>query len=165
MAHKGELSTERNFTSMVDFSSLLKKQAGTHKKPPALVAGNYPSIISKFEVDDKNKNKTPYVRLSVKYTGWPDSVAEDQRLQEGPNGMEPIDLSKKQGRRDYYLTEDAIYRLDELLHSLQIEMPEGTTYEAVLPQLVGKHVIAEVTQRMNEQDNSIFNDIKSLTGA
>lgn len=139
---------------MVDFTSLLRKPAGEAKKPAALDAADYPAIIKSFEVGDNNKNKTPYVRFHVTPTGWPG----DPQL--GEDGK-PIDLSKRNLRRDYFLTEDALWRLDEFISALGIDM-SGRSYEEVLPELVGTQVTAEVQQYMNQQNNEIGNQIGAL---
>ena len=145
---------------MPDFSTLLRKPAGEAKKPPALPAGDYPAVIKSHEVGDQNKNRTPYVRFHVGLTGFPDSVSDDER--KGADGS-PIDLSKKQLRRDYFLTEDALWRLDEFIRSCGVES-NGRSYEEVLPELVGASVLAEVQQYMNQSNNEIGNQIGKLVG-
>ena len=143
---------------MPDFKQLLSRPAGEGKKPQALNAGDYPAIIKSYELGDANKNKTPYVRYHIAYTGWPNG--EPQTNEDG----EAIDLSKRQGRRDYYLTEDAFWRLDDFLTSHGIDLT-GRSYEETLPEAVGKNVIAEVQQYMNQQTNEIGNQIGALKPA
>src|SRR5260221_13062928 len=123
---------------MVDFSTLLRKPAGEAKKPPALPIGDYPGVIKSYELGDQNKNKTPYVRFHVSLLGWADSIPESERQAD-------LDLSKRQMRRDYFLTEDALWRLDELLRGIGVKM-EGRSYEETLPDAVGAKVVAEVKQ-------------------
>lgn len=142
---------------MPDFSQLLKKPSGEAKKPDPLLAGQYPGVIKSFEVGDQNKNKTPYVRFQVGLTGWP----EGQEPQMLPSG-EAMDLSKRQMRRDYYLTDDALWRLDEFLRAIGIDLT-GRSYEEVLPETVGIQVMVEVQQYVNQQNNEIGNQIGSLS--
>lgn len=143
---------------MVDFTALLSKPAGEAKKPKALDAANYPGIIKSFEIGDANKNKTPYVRFHLAATGWP---GEPQTDEEG----KPIDLAKRQMRRDFFLTDDALWRLDELLKdTLEIEIG-GRPYAEVLPETVGRNVQMEVQQYMNQQTNDIGNQIGALMKA
>lgn len=136
---------------MPDFTSLLRKPAGEAKKPEALNAGDYPGVIKSFEVGDANKNKTPYARFHLGMTGWP----ADGEAQEG------VDLSKRQLRRDYFLTDEALWRLDELITELGIAA-EGRSYEEILPEMVGAQVLIEVQQYMNQQTNEIGNQVGSL---
>lgn len=138
---------------MVDFSSLLKKPAGEAKKPPALPAGDYHGIIKQFELGDQNKNRTPYVRLSLGFLDWPTTADDESKV--------GIDLAKRQMRRDYYLTDDALWRLDELIRGLGIE-GGGRGYDEVLPELVGQHVLVVVIHKLNEESNETFNEVQKV---
>lgn len=140
--------------STVDLGSLLKKPAGQAKKPPALDAANYPGVLKSFEVGNQNKNQTPYVRFHVGITGWG----------EGVEPQADVDLSKRQMRRDYFLTDDALWRLDEFIRSCGIEA-NGRSYEEVCPELIGHPVTVEVQQYMNQTSNEIGNQIGKMTGA
>lgn len=136
---------------MVDFTTLLRKPAGEAKKPEALYAGDFPGIIKSYEVGDANKNKTPYVRLHLGLTAWP---ADGEP-------MPDVELAKRQLRRDYFLTDEALWRLDELLTELGIDAT-GRSYEETIPELVGQQVLIEVQQYMNQQTNEIGNQVGSL---
>lgn len=140
-----------------NFSALLRKPAGEAKKPPALPAADYPAVLSSFELGDNNKNKTPYVRFMVKLTGWAESLDESDRDSD-------IDLVKRQMRKDFYLTDDALWRLDEFMKSIGIEA-NGRTYEELFPEMMGMEVIAEVRQYMNQQTSEIGNQLEKLLPA
>ncbi len=140
-----------------NFSHLLKKPAGEAKKPPALPAADYPAVLASFELGDNNKNKTPYVRFMVKLTGWAESLAEEDRDSD-------IDLSKRQMRKDFYLTDDALWRLDDFIKSIGIE-PAGRAYDEIIPEMMGSPVIAEVRQYMNQQTSEIGNQLEKLLPA
>ena len=144
---------------MVDFSAMLKKPAGLAKKPPALAPGDYPGIIKSFETGDANKNKTPYVRFHLGLMGWPESVASDEQQQDGV----PIDLAKRPLRRDFFMTDDALWRLDEFIKSCGVAA-SGKSYEEVLPMLVGQQVTVEVQQYMNQSTSDIGNQVGKLIG-
>lgn len=150
---------------MPDFSQLLRKPAGQAVKPPALPAGDYPAIIKSHELGESQQKKTPYVRFHIGLMGWPDSIGESDRVMPGSDGStHPIDLAKKQLRRDFFFTEDAMWRLDDFIRSLGIQA-KGRTYEEVLPECVGAHVVASVKQSMNQNTNDIFNEVDKLVGA
>ena len=142
---------------MTDFSALLKRPAGESKKPPALPVGDFPGIIKSHELGDNNKNKTPYVRFFVGLTGWPDEVDADDREQDG----KPIDLSKKQFRKDFYLSDDALWRLDEFIKAMGVDAT-GRDYEEVLPELTGLQCTVEVQQYMNQNTSEIGNQVGNL---
>lgn len=138
---------------MPDFSKLLRKPAGEAKKPEALPVGDYPGVIKSHEYGDNNKNKTPYVRLFVAFTGWPDGAEE----------IPEVDLSKRQMRRDYYLTEDALWRLDDLIRSCGIDAV-GRSYEEVIPELLGQAVLVEVQQYTVQNSDEKGNQIGKIVG-
>jgi hypothetical protein len=141
---------------MPDFSQLLRKPAGEAKRPPPLPIGDYPAVIKSQEVGDNNRNKTPYVRLALVLTDWPENVAEYDR----PEG---VDLNKRQLRKDFYLTEDSLWRLDEFIRSCDID-PNGRPYEEILPELIGKPVTVEVLHYINQQTSEIGNNTGAVVG-
>lgn len=153
---------------MPDFSQLLNKPAGEAKRPPPLPAGDYYGIVKSYEVGDNNRNKTPYVRFQVGLTDWPDS-SEDEWIHAESNGEShnvtkaDIDLSKRQMRKDYYFTDEALWRLDEFIRSCGVD-PQGRSYTVVIPELVGVPVTVEVTQYLNQNNNETGNQIGKLVG-
>ena len=143
---------------MVDFSALLKKPSGEAKKPEALPEDIYPGIIKSFELGDANKNKTPYVRFHLALNG--EGLGEGSYDNLAAAG---IDLAKRQFRRDFYLTEDALWRLDDLLKGLGIE--PGKSYEEALPEAVGKAVQVQIQRIIGQQDGAVMNTVGLLTPA
>lgn len=141
---------------MADFSSLLRKPAGMAKKPEALPKGDYQGVIKSFELGDANKNRTPYVRFHLGLVAFPDTLDHD--------ATQGIDLSKRQLRRDFFLTDDAMWRLDALIRSVGIE-PNERPYEEILPEMVGQQVLVGVDQYLNPANSEVGNQVGSLTGA
>jgi hypothetical protein len=151
----------------VDFSAMLKKQSGKAKRPKALPRGSYPGKVKTWEVGDKNKNNTPYVRFHLVPTSWPDSVDESDRMQEDSEGaLIPINLTKRQLRRDVFVQgtdgADLWYRLDELLKTFGVEL--GAAYEELLPQINGKDCLIDVTQYVNQQSGELENQVDKFVG-
>jgi hypothetical protein len=154
---------------MPDFSQLTKRPAGEAKRPPALPVADMNGIIVSYELGDANQNNTPYARFHVKLTDW-GNAPESWSIVDAKTGkvtecsQNDVDLSKRQMRRDMFLTDDALWRLDEMIRSLGIE-PSGMTYEEVLPQMVGKTVLVEVQQYVNKNTGEVGNQIGKLVGA
>src|SRR5271167_3336058 len=145
---------------MPDFSKLLKKPAGEAKEPKVLVPGDYAGIIKGWEMKEapQGKDYSALIRFSIGLLGWPESVDSVDTLD---NDGTAIDLSKRQLRRDFY--DNALFRLDEFIRSTGID-PAGSSYEEVLPQLIGKTVLVEVQQYMNHTTNKFGNQIGKLVG-
>lgn len=118
-------------------------------------SASYPGIIKTFEMGDNNKNKTPYVRFHLGYTGWPDEVDSEARA--------GIELQKRQQRKDFYVSEDALWRLDEFVRTCGVE-PHGRAYGEIFPELIGKEVLIEVLQDLNQSTNEMFNKIEKVVG-
>ena len=153
---------------MPDFSSLLKKEAGKAKKPATLPAGDYPGIIKSHEYGDQNRNKTPYVRFNVGLTDWPASLGDSWEEADISTGevrtvaRSEVDLSKRSMRRDFYLTDDAMFRLDAFLRDLGVDMA-GHDYESIIPTLTGTPVLVTVEQYVNQQSNEMGAQVKQLS--
>jgi hypothetical protein len=158
---------------MPDFTQLLRRPAQEANRPPPIPADDYPGIIKNFEFGDSNTNKTPYVRFFPVLTDWGNSVPETWEVhnpttnQSYTVGKADIDLSKRQQRRDFFLTPDAVWRLHEFLTSCGIEMEEVDgfiDYNEYIPQAIGKQVLVEVQQYLNTRTNEIGNQIGRLLG-
>lgn len=150
---------------MVDFSAIARQAAGQSKKPARLPPGDFPGVIKSFEWGDANKNKTPYVRLQLGFTAFPESCLEE--WEEFDNEKQTsfsvkksdIDLSKRTMRKDFYMTDDSRYRMDEflVLMGINVGTPDSPrSYEETLPELIGAPVLAEVQHQLNQQTNDTF---------
>lgn len=154
---------------MADFSQFLRRPSGEAKRPPPLFpADDYQGIIKNHEIGDDNQKKTPYVRFHVGLTAWGASVPASwhyagSKGEQIETSQSEIDLSKRQMRRDFYLTDDALWRLDEFLSSCGIQL--GRPYEELLPETTGASVTVQVQQYLNERSNEVGNQIGKLTGA
>lgn len=149
---------------MPDFSKLLSTPAGQAKAPKVLVPGNYPGIIKSHELlpAPEGKDYTGIIRFHIGLTDWPDTATEDDKNQEtGTGETKPIDLSKRQLRRDFY--DNSLKRLDDFIRSCGVDMT-GKSYQEVFPELTGCRVTAEVQQYLNQRTNELGNQIGNLTG-
>lgn len=141
----------------LDLSHLLRKPMGNAVKPQALPPGDYSGIIKSFEYGDNNQNKTPYVRFHIGLIDWPEAVSVNERGS--------TDLSKRSLRRDFFLTDDAQWRLEEFLKSAG-QAPDGTTtIEEYIPRVVGSRVTVEVQQYVNQKTSEIGNQVGRVVGA
>lgn len=141
---------------MPDFSALLRKPAGEAKKPPVLPIGDYGGVVRSQEVGDNNRNKTPYVRFGLVLTDWP----QDLQIEDRPPD---VDLNKRQLRKDYFLTDDSLWRLDDFIRSCGIE-PNGRPYEEILPELIGQPVTIQINHYTNQQTGELGNNAGTVVG-
>lgn len=149
---------------MPDFSNLMNRKAGEAPKPKALPVGTYSGVIKGWEVVEApaGKDYTAIIRFQLGLTDWPESVSEEDKLQDMGNGQsKPIDLSKKSLRRDFY--DNGLFRLDEFIKSCGVEA-NGRSYAEVLPEMVGSRVNIEVQQYVNQKTSDIGNQVGQLVG-
>jgi hypothetical protein len=139
----------------VDFRKLLKKPLDEVKRPPALPAGTYHGVVAKYEFGESRDKKTPFIRFFFTITSADDSI--------DPGELAGIELAKKQQRRDFYLTDDALYRLKEFIASCGIETAGHTTDE-LLADTLQAPVLMEITQRNSDDGETIYNDIAAVKG-
>ena len=141
----------------VDFRQLLSKPLDEVKRPPALPAGTYYGTVTKFEFGESNEKKTPYLRLSLAVASAGDDVDQE--------GLKDIDLTKKQLRKDFYITPDAEYRIKEFLESCSIPTAGRALGEAI-PDCMNASVVIEVLLRPNRNDANAppNNEVGNLKG-
>ena len=84
---------------------------------------------------------------------------DDKFQDDGQGGKIPIDLSRKQLRKDYFLTPAAYFRLENFLTSMGFDIEtdaEGNKdYETPVSQLIGRKVNVEVQRILNRQNEFI----------
>ena len=139
----------------VDFKALLKKPVDSIERPKPLPAGTFFGVVQKYEFGESKEKKTPFLRLLIGITGPGDDI--------DPSDLDGVDLAKKSLRKDYYLTDDALYRLTELIASCGIPT-EGRMLDECIPDLQGASMLCSVTQRSSPDGSEIYNDLDKLAG-
>lgn len=148
----------------INVSDFLNMPSGKSVRPVALPIETYSGIITSFERGESRQRKTPLVRFNVRLLDWPASIPESARMQpDGDGVLQPIDLSKKTFRSDFFITEDALFRLDDFLRSCGIE-PDGTPYGALCARTIGARVSVEMGQYISESTGEIGNQVNRIYG-
>jgi len=149
---------------MPDFSDLLDAPAGEAPRPPVLPQGTYRGFFKgQYSTHEAppDKEYTKVIRFNIGLTEWPESISDDAKMQMGPKGPRPIDITKRQFRKEFY--DNALWRLDEVLKSCGITT-EGRKYRETLPELSGQELLVEVTQFMNQRTGELQNQIGNVKG-
>lgn len=121
----------------VNIKALMDRPVTSAKKPSLKPAGVYTGVIGSFKFDESSRKKTPFVRLSVKNCMPGDDIKPDQLID--PEDGTPMDLTRWSPYEDYYLTEDALYRVRELMESCQMKVA-GRSFSETVPELVNQPV-------------------------
>jgi|SRR5215472_5288550 len=146
--------------------SALRPSARDTLPPPVIPADIYPGVIKSYEITTST-NQNPILRLPVGLLDWPDTINADNRFQIGPEGEQiPIDLSKKQLRKDFFLTPAAYFRLENFLVAMGFEIQTDSNgnkdYETPVSQLIGQKVGVEVQRILARNSSEFINVVGEL---
>lgn len=123
---------------MTDFQSILDTKVDDAEAPKPLPEGTYLGIIDSYEFGESSQKKTPYCRVWCKPTEAMDDV--DQEALDAVLAQVDQDLTKRRLREDFYLTENAMFRLREFLENhVQLET-SGRPFSEVIPEMQGQQV-------------------------
>jgi hypothetical protein len=140
---------------MPDFNSLLDADPTSFERPPTLPEGEYLASIRAQEFGKSAQKQTPYVRFHYSIIQALDSVPQE--------ALVDIDLSKAKMRDDFYITEDAMFRLRELFEI--VDAVENSTRESVAA-CVGKQVVITIGHSTSQKDPTrTFAEIRSYAKA
>jgi hypothetical protein len=149
----------------VNFKELLSKPMDSVKKPMTKPVGTYFGTVKEYKFDESAKKKTPYCRVTVAgVTPGPDVTIEAVGEYSAEEVMSAI--QKWTPGVDFYLSDDAMYRLKEFIESCGIN-GTGKGFDETIPELRGKPVQFEVTQRPGEDARGemvLYNDIGKMVG-
>lgn len=140
-----------------DFKSLLQKPADSFKKPPTWPGGTYHGKVKLTEFGESSQKKTPYLRVIAQPYAAGEDV--DQAALESLN----IDMSKRTFRDDFYLTEDALYRLTEFMHTCGINT-DGRSHMECIPEIGGSDVLITVLMKPTDDNTDFYNICDKIVG-
>lgn len=146
---------------MPDFSKLLQKPVESAERPKPKASGTYLGVVSKFEFGESREKKTPYVRFHV------NNVAPGPEVDMEENAKNGVDLNKWAPWRDFYLTEDSLYRLREFIESCKINTA-GRSFNETIPEVVGKPVQFEAVNTASNKpgkEADVFTNVGDISGA
>jgi hypothetical protein len=151
---------------MPDPTSLLRPSARSTLPPPVIPPDLYPGVIKSYEIASSS-NGNPLLRLPVGLLDWPETIGNEERFQEGPEGEKiPIDLSRKSLRKDFFLTPAAYFRLENFLTAMgfdvQTDAAGNKDYETPVSQLIGQKVGVEVQRILSQRTNEFMNVVGEL---
>jgi hypothetical protein len=126
------------------------------EKPKPLPAGTYFGTIAKHELGESKEKKTPFVRLFCTVLSAGDEI--------DPSDLEGVELAKKQLRKDFYLTEDSLYRFKDFAESVGVSTA-GRSLGEIIPDVNNASVMLDVIQKTSQSGDEIFNEIASIKGA
>lgn len=140
--------------STPNFSSILDEAPTEVERPKPLPAGTYLCIVAGSPIYDKSSKKgTPYVQFTLRPISAEADVDEEDLAEMG--GFENKSL-----RATFYLTEDAVYRLDEFHEHCGLDLSEESSRRQRNDEVINAQVRAVVGHRPSDDGSQIFAELK-----
>lgn len=140
-------------------SSILDRQYGDAERPKPMPVGTYRMMVTGAPRFDKSKNKgTEFVEFTLKYISAEEDVDEDD-LREAltKSTGETVPIQEKTNRLTFYLTEDAVYRLDDFLRHLGID-GEFSRAQAIA-EATNRECLASIRHTPSDDGERVFANI------
>ena len=147
--------------SDVNFAALLSKRVDETERPKVFPAGPYRGIVSGHEFLTSSKKGTPFVRFNVKLISPLEGV--DEELFEQAGGMDKLS-ARKPLNFDFYLTDDALYRLREFLENGLQMNGSGRAFDEMIPETTNAEFTPIVSHSSGERD-TVWMNIDSFARA
>jgi hypothetical protein len=138
-----------------NFSSILDKPSSSVEKPKPWPVGTYTAVVTGLPRQDKSaKKQTPFVEFTLKPLSAEEDV--DQEALDAMGG-----IGEKTIRATYYLTEDALWRLQKFLGDCGIETETDESLRQLIDQTPGCQVKINIKHRASDDGETIFAEIGS----
>jgi len=143
-----------------NFASILDEAPTEINRPKPLPVGTYICVVQGQPTYDKsNKKGTPYVQFTLRPVAAEEDV--DPEELEAMGGMENKTL-----RATFYLTEDAVYRLDEFHQHCGVDISDASVSRRNRNEnIVNAQVRAVVSHRMAEDGSQVYAELKRTASA
>mgnify|MGYP003624040431 CR=1 FL=1 len=139
-----------------NFNELLDTNMDDIERPKPLPPGTYFGTVKEYTFDESSQNKTPYVRYIIVNLEPGEDVDRDA-LREIP------DVYDRTVRRDFFLTQNAKYRLKEFIASTGMKV-DGRSLRQCIADSVNCRVIVQITQVTSRDGKEIYNNVGELRG-
>lgn len=135
---------------MTDFTALLEKPMDDIEKPKPLPVGSYLATIGQHKFDKaKNEKQTPYVSFPLMLAEpLPDVDAEALAASLGKKQLSEVNM-----KVDMYLTDDAAWRLKDMLEHAGVE--GGLPLGEAIQQAVGRQLVVVIGHTISKKDASV----------
>ena len=141
----------------VNFRTLLSKPTDEAERPKSLPTGHYIGTILSHEFGKTRGKQTDFVRFNIRIEEPCDDVSVDD--------CKGIDFSRRELRKDYFITPNAVYRLSDALDAI-LGKETGRSFDDRIPNMNGQRVQVGVTPRLMEDGtDSGYNEVTTLVAA
>ena len=135
-----------------NFSSILDESPTEVARPKPLPAGTYLFVVGTPTYDKSSKKGTPYVMFNLRPVEIESDVDEDELSEAGG-------LDSKTIRATFYLTEDAVYRLDEFHSHCGLDLSDPSSRKTRNDDVVNAEVRGVIKHRSSEDGTQIYAEL------
>lgn len=139
-----------------NFKELLSQQVDDIEPPKLFPAGVYEALITEHKFDNSTQKGTPYCRFMCKLI---QPVGEfDREAFEEAGGLEKLN-GRSPLRYDFYLTDDAFFRLKNFMkNGLNMET-SARTFDELMPETKNSTFLAVIKHSTGREAGSVFMEI------
>lgn len=135
------------------FASILDAAPTEVERPKPLPVGSYHCVVTGAPRYDKSsKKQTDFVEFQLRITGCYDDVDDDEL--EAAGGVDG-----KMLKVTYYLTEDAVWRLDEFHVHCGLDLDEDTSRRQRNEDVINSEVIAVVRHQTSQDGQTKYAEV------
>jgi hypothetical protein len=141
-----------------NFTSILDESPTEVNRPKPLPEGTYLCIVGQPEDGQSSQKKTPFIKFGLRPLQPLEDV--DAAALEEVGGLEGKNLSVT-----YYLTPDAIFRLDEFHEHCGLDLGDPASRRARNAEVVNSQVLAVVKHRPSQDNTQLFAEVNRTAPA
>lgn len=136
-------------TDTPNFQSILDDSPTEVERPQPLPVGTYLCTVASWRQDKSTKKGTPFIEFTLKPVAADEDVDTDALTEMGG-------FDGRQIRATYYITEDAVWRLDEFQEHCGVDLDDGNSRRMRLDQCINAQVLAYVKHEQSEDGSQTF---------
>lgn len=147
-----------------NFSTLLDDTVDHVERPKPIPVGTYTFVVGPWSTGKSSKKGTPFVEFSMRPIAAGEDVDEEALAEALTNAEgERSDLGGKTMKITFYITGDAVYRLDEFHEHCGEDLTTSLSRRQHNDNCINAQVNGYVSHRQadpNDPDSAIFTEIK-----
>lgn len=145
---------------MADFNAILNKNVDEAERPKPLPAGTYRMKIDSHEFAESRLKQTPYCRVHLVPVEPQDDVDAEQL--EAVKAQVDGDLTRKRVSSDFFLTEQAMWRLRNFMENVLELKTDGRSFAEVIPEMDGMTCLASITHQTSQNGEETYANISGF---
>lgn len=132
-----------------NFASLLNEAPTEVVRPKPVPTGTYICVVQKWEQKESAKQKTPFIEFTLSPIAADDDVDPDEL--DAAGGLE-----NKSFRVPFFVTDDAIYRLDDFHAHCGLDLSDAASRIARCDAVINSQVKAFIKHEPSQDGQTIY---------